>query len=50
MDATRDGLEIVQQGIKPDKTLKTHGVIRPTRPMKPDEFKALVKKDRCQTF
>ncbi|MCY3006151.1 MAG: hypothetical protein NTV29_09240 [Planctomycetota bacterium] len=39
-----DGLEIVQQGIKPDKTLKTHGVIRPTRPMKPDEFKALVKK------
>lgn len=45
-----EGIEIVQQGIKPDKTLKTHGIIRPTKPMKPDEFKALLKKIVVKPF
>jgi hypothetical protein len=36
------GLEVVQQGKTKDGGLKTHGVIRPTRPMKPDEYKKLL--------
>lgn len=41
-----DGLEIIQQGVKN----KRHAIVRPTRPMKPEEFKELCGKIVLKKF
>jgi len=45
-----EGLEIIQQGVNPDGSLKTHGVVRPTKPMKPEDFEALLKGIKVKPF